>query len=410
MRRVLMVAYHFPPLAGSSGIQRTLRFVQQLPQQGWAPIVLTANPLAYDQTSEDLLAEVPAQTPVYRAWALNTSKHLAIAGRYMASMARPDRWVSWRLAAVPLGMHLIRKYRPELIWSTYPIATAHLIGARLAARSGVPWVADFRDPMAQHGYPADPETWRQFKQIETDAIRHAARSVFTTPGAADEYRRRYPEHANKITVIENGYDESSFSGAPSASSALEPGKFTLLHSGIVYPSERDPRPLFAALGRLKREGVMPADQWSIRFRASDNDEMLGELARKHDITDLITLLPPVRYREALGEMLAADGLLVMQGRGCNAQIPAKAYEYIRAGRPILGLADPAGDTAGLLRSAGVQTLAVLEDEAAVEGALRQFSEQLRSGRSSLPSDTVARSHSREARTRELAALFGQIAG
>jgi len=405
-----MIAYHFPPLAGSSGIQRTLRFVQQLPQHGWEPIVLTANPLAYDQTSPDLLGEVPANTPVHRAWALNTSKHLAIAGRYVASMARPDRWVSWRLAAVPLGMHLIRKYRPDIIWSTYPIATAHLIGARLAARSGIPWVADFRDPMAQSGYPADPETWKQFKQIETDAVCRAARSVFTTPGAADEYRRRYPAHADRITVIENGYDEPSFNGATRASAALEPGKYTLLHSGIVYPSERDPRPLFAALGRLKREGFMPADQWSIRFRASDNDEMLTELARKHDIADLIKLLPPVRYREALGEMLSADGLLVMQGRGCNAQIPAKAYEYIRAGRPILGLADPAGDTAGLLRNAGVQTLAALEDEAAVEGALRQFCEHLRSGTASVATEAVARSHSRESRTLELTKLFGQIVG
>lgn len=405
-----MIAYHFPPLAGSSGIQRTLRFVQQLPRHGWEPVVLTANPLAYDQTSADLLSEVPTNTPVHRAWALNTSKHLAIAGRYVASMARPDRWVSWRLAAVPLGMHLIRKYRPDIIWSTYPIATAHLIGARLAARSGIPWVADFRDPMAQSGYPADPETWKQFKQIETNAIGHAARSVFTTPGAADEYRRRYPAHADKITVIENGYDEPSFNGATRASTALEPGKYTLLHSGIVYPSERDPRPLFAALGRLKREGFIPAEQWSIRFRASDNDEMLTELARKHDIVDLIKLLPPIRYREALGEMLSADGLLVMQGRGCNAQIPAKAYEYIRAGRPILGLADPAGDTAGLLRNAGVQTLAALEDELAVEGALRQFCERVRSGTASVATEAVARSHSRESRTLELTKLFGQIVG
>ncbi len=410
MRRVLMVAYHFPPLAGSSGIQRTLRFVQQLPQHGWEPIVLTANPLAYDQTSSDLLSEVPTNIPVHRAWALNTSKHLAIGGRYLARMARPDRWVSWRLAAVPLGMHLIRKYRPDVIWSTYPIATAHLIGAQLAARSGIPWVADFRDPMAQSGYPADPETWKQFQQIESAAVSHATHSVFTTPGAAKEYRRRYPIHADKITVIENGYDESSFSGATNTNARLEPGKFTLLHSGIVYPSERDPRALFAALGRLKREGVMAAEQWAIRFRASNNDAMLSELARKHDITDLVQLLPPIRYREALSEMLSADGLLVMQGRGCNAQIPAKAYEYIRARRPILALADPEGDTAGLLRNAGVQTLAALEDEHAVEGALRQFSELLRNGNASVASDMVAQSHSRESRTLELARLFDRIVG
>ena len=75
-----MVAYHFPPLAGSSGIQRTLRFVQHLPALGWQPLVLTASPNAYERTSDDLLAEVPAGTVVRRAFALDTARHLQIGG------------------------------------------------------------------------------------------------------------------------------------------------------------------------------------------------------------------------------------------------------------------------------------------------------------------------------------------
>src|SRR6185437_16439740 len=151
--RGLMVAYHFPPLAGSSGIQRTLRFVQQLPEFGWEPVVLTTTIRAYERTSTDLDTEVPGDIVVERAFALDARRQLSIAGRYPAWLARPDRWMTWRFAGVHAGMRLIRRLRPEAIWSTYPIATAHMIGASLARRSGLPWIADFRDPMAQEGYP-----------------------------------------------------------------------------------------------------------------------------------------------------------------------------------------------------------------------------------------------------------------
>lgn len=202
--RILMVAYHFPPMAGSSGIQRTLRFVQHLPKFGWETLVLSVKPVAYEKTSDDLLSAIPQDTVIRRAIALDTSRHLAFKGRYLGFMARPDRWISWRFDAVRQGMKLIREFQPSAIWSTYPIATAHVIGAELANRSGLPWIADFRDPMAQEGYPADPKLWAAFKRIEESAISSAQLSMFTTPGAARMYRERYPAHADKIMVLENG--------------------------------------------------------------------------------------------------------------------------------------------------------------------------------------------------------------
>ncbi|MGH8802466.1 MAG: hypothetical protein ACREX6_09285, partial [Casimicrobiaceae bacterium] len=149
MKRVLMIAYHFPPLAGSSGIQRTLRFVRHLPEFGWEPVILTTMIGAYERTSPDLDADVPAGLIVERAFAFDAARHLALAGRYPGPLARPDRWMTWRWDAVRRGMDLVRRLRPEAIWSTYPIATAHVIGAALERRTGLPWIADFRDPMAQ---------------------------------------------------------------------------------------------------------------------------------------------------------------------------------------------------------------------------------------------------------------------
>jgi len=413
MRRVLMVAFHFPPMALSSGIQRTLRFVQHLPRFGWEPIVLSAHPRAYEKTDDHLLQDIPQGVLVHRAYAVDSARHLAFFGRYPRFLARPDRWLLWQWAAVHDGLRLIERLRPAALWSTFPIASAHAIGARLSRRTGLPWIADFRDPMAQEGYPADPQTWRSYQRIEEYALRHAARSVFVTRGAARVYSERYPDvPETRLAVIENGYDEESFVQAEralaatgSARSPLNPGKLTLLHSGIVYPSERDPEPLFQALGQMARSGAIDPGRLCIRFRAPVHVDLLRDLAGRYGIAELIDIASPVPYRDALAEMLRADGLLVMQGSNCDEQIPAKLYEYLRARRPILGLTTPAGDTGLALRDAGVTSIAQLESAGAIVPTLSAFLSALEDGAAPLPAPGYVKDCSRLRRSEELALLL-----
>jgi glycosyltransferase involved in cell wall biosynthesis len=408
-RRVLMIAYHFPPLAGSSGIQRTLRFVQHLPQLGWDPVILTAHPRAYASTSEDLVSEIPKNVHVERVFALDSARHLAIRGRYPGFAARPDRWVSWWLGAVPAGWSLIRRFRPHVIWSTYPIATAHLIGRFLQQISGLPWVADFRDPMAQDGYPEDAAVWRSFQRIEAGAFRTAAACTFTTPGAIRMYRERYSEvPPGRFHLIENGFDEESFGALNADAQDTEPlleGRLTLLHSGIVYPSERDPRHLMAALALIKSEDPDAAARLLVRFRASVHESVLRELAASHGVEDLIDIQPAVPYREALKEMVSADGLVVLQAANCSDQVPAKIYEYFRAGRPLLAFTNEGGDTARLLVRMGLPIAAPLDDPDRIAVALLRFVRDADWRRRLVASAGAVREESREARSRQLARLL-----
>jgi hypothetical protein len=402
-----MIAFHFPPFAGSSGVQRTLRFVQQLPRFGWQPIVLTAHPRAYEKTSQDLLKDIPEGVIVERAFALDTARHLAIAGRYPGALARPDRWKSWSLGAIPAGLQLIRRHRPSVIWSTYPIATAHRVADRLHGLSGLPWVADFRDPMAQDGYPEDPRTWAAFERIERSAVARAACSIFTTRGAAAMYRSRYPESAERIRVIENGFDEESFTGIVGGA-PLIPGKKTLLHSGLIYPVERDPTQFFETMATLWKSGRITPDTLRIRFRAPAHDKLILGIAERLGVAPFVECLPPIPYREALGEMMRADGLLVMQAANCNEQIPAKVYEYLRAQRPLLGLTDPKGDTADLMLRAGVQHIAPLDAPDRIAQTLLDFLEGLRLGTVAAPAQELVDQHSRLSRTSQLADVLGSI--
>src|SRR5258706_6746511 len=325
VKRVVLIAYHFPPVKISSGIQRTLRFAQYLPQFGWEPMILAPHPRAYAAVSDEDMQTV-SHPKVGRTFALDPARHLSVAGRSPRLAAIPDRWVTWCLGAIPAGLRMIRRWQPDVIWSTYPIATAHLIGLALHRMTGVPWVADLRDPMAQEGYPEDPVTHRSFRWIERQIMAHATNVTFTTQGALREYSRRYPERRGSFSVIENGYDESAFVAAEDKISKAprnRPARTILLHSGVVYPSERDPRALFAALRRLLDRGVISGGSLEVRLRATGHDEYLRGLIAEAGVQSVVQLLPAIAYEDALGGMLSVGAFVVLQAANCNDQGPAK---------------------------------------------------------------------------------------
>lgn len=413
-RHVLLIAFHYPPVRGSSGIQRTLKFSSYLRDHGWEPVVLSVSPRAFEQTGQDQMGEIPAGMRVERPFGLNTARHLAVGGRYLNWMAQPDRWVSWWPAAVWRGMQIIRQSKPEVIFSTYPIATAHLIGLTLQRLSGIPWLADCRDSMTEPGYPADPLTMRTNRILERAVVKHCTKAIFTAPGTLDMYAKRYPSApSSRWALIENGYDEENFR---LAESNLEPaplcpkGRVILLHSGVLYPQERDPRPFFAALRALKASGELSASNFTVRLRATGSDAIYRQMLAEYQIEDIVELAPSVSYSNALQEMLRADGLLLFQATMCNHQIPAKLYEYLRAGRPVLTLTDPAGDTASAMRSAGVDSIVDIADELSIKQGLISFLAALRAGTAKAAARSVADRHSRHSRTRELAALMNEVAG
>lgn len=411
-KRLLMIAYHFPPVRVSSGIQRTLKFCAYLREFGWEPLVLTVSPNAYEITSPDQLGEIPPGVVVERAFGLDTSRHLAIRGKYLHWMAQPDRWVSWWPAAVWTGMKMIRKYKPQAIMSTFPIATAHRIGLSLQKRSGLPWVADFRDSMTEPGYPRDPLTWRVHRRLEEEAVRHCAKAVFTTVPTRDMYAERYPEiSADRWAVIENGFDEENFRDAENCLSQAplgQDGQLTLVHSGVLYPKERDPRPFFAAISMLKDAGKIDGKSVRIVLRATGSDGLYKPMLEELKIDDIVHLEPVVPYREALQEMLRADALLLFQGSVCNHQVPAKIYEYYRAGKPIFALADPAGISAQMLRDVGVQDIADIADQAAIATTLENLLDAMRRKARAGVAREAAALNSRKSRTAELARLLDQF--
>ncbi len=412
MGNVLIIAYHFPPQAGSSGSLRTMKYCRYLPEFGWQPAVLTPHSRAYEKIDEKSLNLIPKGVPVIRSFAMDTKKQMGIGGRYLRYMALPDRWVSWVFGGVPAGLRAVRKHKTEILYSTFPIMSAALIGLWLQRFTGLPWVLDLRDPMSQEDYPRDPLVRRVWTKVERACMRRVSRVIFTAEATRQMYLERYPEFLKPemCVLISNGYDEADFRDmeVPAIGPVPAGRRIRLVHSGLIYPVERDPRPMFSAVGRLKKMGRLSADKIQIVFRAPGSEDLYRKLLAERDIEDLITLEPHMPYRQALHECAEADGLLLFQAADCDKQIPAKAYEYLRIGKPILALTTHTGDTAALLREVGGATIVNIVSEDEIYEGLSSFVDGLRVGTHPVPDKVKIQRYTREAQAGQLAKVLDEL--
>ena len=410
VRNVLVIAYHFPPLLGSSGLLRTLKFAKYLPEFGWHSIVVTPSIGAYENVGTEMLIDMPSTVRVHRSWALDTARHLRLFGSYPRILALPDRWVSWYASAVPVGLAAIRRYRPDVLISTYPIATAHMIGSTLARISGLPWVADFRDLMVDDHFPENAMQRKVFGSIERRTVERASRCMFTSPSALRVYAKRY-RNANPeaFRLVPNGYDEDDFEGLADADRVRGDGPATMVHSGVLYPNDRNPSCFFQALKILKDGGHLSAATLRVVLRSTGHDGVYRRMLEEFGVGDLVSLAEAVPYRAALQEMVSADCLLLFQGPSCNHQIPAKLYEYLRAGPPIFALTDAAGDTAQLLRQTkGNHEIGNIDDARDIADKLLRLLKRVPgSDRSTYTAATCA-PYSRRERARDVADILHEL--
>ena len=408
-RNVLMVAFHFPPFARSSGSIRTLSFVRRLPEYDWQPVVLTARPNAYPEVDDRSVATIPPSVRVVRAAGLDVARHLAVAGRYPTWLATPDRWNTWAAAAFVAGLACIRRDKPCLIWATFPIASALLVAVALHKVTKVPLVVDLRDPMIYEGWPENRWIRATYARIERRAAALASAVIVTTPSARRLYVERYSRlPASRFRTIANGVDDTVDVGAPRTySTQSEP--IVLVHSGLMEIPDRDPTAFFQAIAKMREQGDIDGDVLHVTLRATGRDDEYRRQVAELRIDDIVTVEGRISHTEALEEMRRADGLILFQGAACNRQIPAKAYEYLACRRPIIGLVDSLGDTHELIADHWqVPYIADMNSVLAITKILEKFIADFHRQNAFIPDASWVEKHSRAQGARELAEVFDHI--
>ena len=398
--RVLVVAYCFPPHA-AIGTHRTLRLVSHLVDRGWQVDILTARPRAYlpsTPVDDSLLSRVPGDVRVVRSGALrgftklgrflepfknrtrgvqsaastvsnpSDAKKLGIKVLLEELWAMPDKDVGWLTPALLRAVPAFATRRPDVIFSSAPPWTTHLVAGSLASLFRCPWVADFRDPWVR-------SPWTRYRtnaavaiarRLESAVVRKAATVLFTTNAARHEFAEYYgPEAARKFQVVTNGCDPTEL-GAPE--SVPSDGPFLLLHAGTLYGG-RSPVPLLRALASLRRSSVSAAACLRLRFLGSTGfpGVDLPAMCRALGLQDVVEFLPRVDRVESLREMRRASALVILQG-GTAMAIPGKLYEYLAAGRPLLALGEP-GEMTQLVRAHRLGVTALPGDVTEIERAL-----------------------------------------
>ncbi|WP_031565329.1 glycosyltransferase [Rheinheimera texasensis] len=337
--KILLIAFEMPP-ARSAGVQRPYRFAEYLAEMGAEPYVLTASADIYQRFDHELQISPLLQDRIFRSKATDASKLFSLFGRSPAFAAVPDRYWPWYFSAVALGQQLIREHDIDLIWSTYPVLTSHLIGRSLSKKTGKPWVADFRDPLQCHYNPAYQHFNGLMRYLERKVVAQASAVVTTSQAAADLYRNLYPaKPPAKFQVIENGFVPLDLPPATT------PDKFTLLYSGALYGNGRDISGIFRAIAELQQQGLISADNFVLKFRGSGKPEQFAATLTQFGISALVEFLPAVPFMQAQAEMMQCSANLLIQDQIFQYQIPGKLYDYIQSGKPLLAICPPGSATA-----------------------------------------------------------------
>jgi glycosyltransferase involved in cell wall biosynthesis len=356
LKHVLIIAFHYPPESSSSGVLRTLKYSRYLRTYGWRVSVLTLREDAYAIRDERLVAQIPSDTRLIRTGHVELRRKLSVAGRYPSILATPDAWIGWFPFAVRAGLKSTRQDPVDVVYSTSPYATAHLIAWRLSRSLGVPSVVDFRDPWFEEppesGTPALKHWFA--RRLERCVIERAAHVIASTPALRDVFRSRYRRVGDaRFSCIPNGYDEADFTEIDAAGPAAN-DRLEILHAGSINPEFRDPRPLFEAVGRLIAAGQFAPQEICLRFVGpgdyADSPEMTSCIERA-GLKGSVVFGTRVDYRQSLQSMRRASVLLLLQDSEDTASlVPAKLYEYLRMRRPVLALVRPgaAGDVMSLV--------------------------------------------------------------
>lgn len=365
-KKVLIIAYYFPPVGGG-GVQRTLKFVKYLPDIGWQPIILTVHEKVYRKTNrvldKTLLKDIPEEVRVVRTDPIdlgkiskmikapiesNSSKPSikSLINKIAGLVIVPDSQMPWIPIAANEGMRLIKKHKIEVIYSTVNPWSDHIIGAVIKRLTGLPWVADYRDAWNLNPYLVHSSKARKEIQLflEKQVIKLADKVIFTTEGTKKDYNRMFGN--GKFVTIQNGFDTDDFI-------SIKPKKFlkfTILYSGSIWPYRRPYYFISAISSWIKKYPEIRKDIM-INFLGI-LDEETKSFIRKKNLEDIVSLTGYLSHKESISLLLGADVLLLTINGGGESILTGKIFEYLASGKPILALIPPLGVAADLLIKEG----------------------------------------------------------
>ncbi len=455
MKRVLIISYYWPP-TGGSGVQRWVKFAKYLPAEGWQPVVYTPlNPerLVID---EKLGADVPPEAEVLRrkivepysvyrlllggkdaskggsdevnpanAGSKTLMQRISMAIRGNFFIPDPRCW--WIGPSVRFLRKYLREHPVDIIVSTGPPQSMHLIARRLSRVTGLPWVADFRDPWTGIFYfkHLSLSNWarRRHEKLERGVLDDASVVVAVSPPVREDFQSMT---STPVELITNGFDEDDYRGTTPQRGALgtvrgegdvnstgkdravnELGDFIVAHTGL-FAADGNPEVLWSVLAEKCALDPEFASRLRIRL-AGKTDGAVLESIRAASLEGNLTDLGYVTHEEAVREQRGASVLMLPLRKEpeYRSVLPGKVFEYLAADRPVLGIGQPDGAMAAVLADAKAGIVADWDDRAAMAGFIDSCWRKFLTGEPLTGAEDIQK-YSRRVLTKKYVALFERL--
>ncbi len=425
MKKVLIVAYYWPP-AGGPGVQRWLKFATYLPQFGVEPVLFVPEDPAYPILDPELVRQVSAEVQVFRgpiwepyglAGLFSKSKTQKISSGIIPAAKKagffekfalwvrgnlfiPDARVFWVGPSVSRIGRIIREQNIDVVITTGPPHSVHLIGMELRRRHKIRWIADFRDPWTSIGYHSklmlSAYAQKRHKQLEEAVLTTADRVIATSPSTAAEFKQI---GAGNVTVITNGYE-------PRVQTAAGP-KFTIAHIGSLL-SGRNPLNLWQALRELCNDIPGFSEDFVLELTGTVSAEVVGSI-REAGLENNLELIPYLPHEKAVARQQSAQVLLLIEidSPETRAILPGKLFEYMASGRPVLAVGPKGSDVEQIIGETKCGEYFHYGDSGKMKNFVRELYVQYKQG--NLRSSAVGiEKYTRLSTTRQLSELILRV--
>lgn len=359
LKRILIITYYWPPSAGS-GVQRWLKFAKYLPDYGWQPVIFTPENPDFDLKDDTLLKDIPAQAEIikrpiwepYQLLRLFKSKKAKINTGFVQSKKDnnwkssllswirgnffiPDPRVFWKRPSVRFLSKYLKENPVDVIVTTGPPHSMHLIGLGLKKKLGIPWIVDIRDPWSKldflDNFKVTKRNRAKYERMEKTVLDHCD-IVLATSYSMKELLQPFDDQ--KYFPITNGYDKDDFE----VSTKTATNKFTIFHAGLLN-APRNPALLWEALTELCQESEAFAKKLEIRLAGTIDPQISGKLQQDAVLQDKLQLMSYLPHDAVIQQYAQSSVLLLLINNTYNSKvnIPGKLFEYLAIRRPILAI-------------------------------------------------------------------------
>ncbi|TYP96496.1 glycosyl transferase family 4 [Tenacibaculum adriaticum] len=415
--KVLIITYYWPP-AGGSGVQRWLKFVKYLPQFGITPVVYVPKNADYPTIDEKLLEEIPdvkvLKQPVFNPQDIFPNKKNKKTG--VANISKggflswirgnffiPDPKIFWVKPSVKYLKKYISENEIDLIISSGPPHSMHLIAEKLKVKTNIKWIADFRDPWTTLYYAEDFNLSNFAKQKNEKLEQKILQNADIVLTVSNTLKEEFLEKTDNVEVITNGFDDEVF---VEDNSTLDK-KFSISHIGLL-PKQSNPKILWEVLSEIAEENIEFKNDLEISLTGNVCDEAIISI-KKNRLEDNLKLNGYVSHNESieLQKMSQILLLLIPNTKNSKGILTGKLFEYLTAKRPILAIGPEDGDLATILAETNSGTITSFENKMKLKEQILKLYDDFSSRVLSIQSNNIEQFH-RKNLTEKLAKIIKNL--